>query len=94
MCDLKDVIPMLRSLGISPEQLGPEKMERIQNLAEKIGDPSQMSVADTATIMRELGVGLGDKKKKVIKDGPKAKRNDKCKCDSGKKYKHCCGLIL
>jgi hypothetical protein len=34
----------------------------------------------------EGGIVLGKKKK----DGPKVGRNDKCPCNSGKKYKQCC----
>jgi SEC-C motif-containing protein len=29
--------------------------------------------------------------KTVVRAGPKVGRNDPCPCDSGKKFKHCCG---
>lgn len=88
---LKDMIPMLRSLGISPEQLGPDKMERLKALADKVGDPSSMDEGGAIAIMRELGIGLGGEKKERPPRGPKIGRNDKCPCDGGKKFKHCCG---
>lgn len=89
---LKDMIPMLRSLGISPEQLGPDKMERLKALADSVGDPSKMDEGGAIAIMRELGIGLGgEKKERPPREGPKIGRNDKCPCDGGKKFKHCCG---
>ena len=30
-------------------------------------------------------------KAKPVRSGPKVGRNDPCPCNSGKKYKHCCG---
>lgn len=32
-------------------------------------------------------------KQKPVRSGPKVGRNDQCPCNSGKKYKHCCGKI-
>ena len=32
-------------------------------------------------------------KKGTLKDEKKVGRNEKCPCNSGKKYKHCCGSI-
>ena len=29
--------------------------------------------------------------KKIVSENKKIGRNDKCPCESGKKYKHCCG---
>ncbi len=89
---LKDMIPMLRSLGISPEQLGPEKMETLKSLAEKVSDPTSLDEAGAISIMRELGIGLGgDRKEKPSRCRPKIGRNEPCPCDQGKKFKHCCG---
>ena len=33
------------------------------------------------------------KPEKKINENKKVGRNEKCPCDSGKKYKHCCGSI-
>jgi preprotein translocase subunit SecA len=30
-------------------------------------------------------------KARPVRSGPKVGRNDPCPCNSGKKYKHCCG---
>lgn len=91
MSELKDMIPILRSLGISPERLGPEKMEKLQSLAESISDPSQMNEESAIAIMRELGIGLGAPKETRKKPVQKMGRNEKCHCNSDKKYKNCCG---
>src|SRR4029078_7094618 len=32
-------------------------------------------------------------KAKPVRSGPKVGRNDPCPCQSGKKYKHCCGKL-
>jgi preprotein translocase subunit SecA len=32
-------------------------------------------------------------KPKPVRSGPKVGRNDPCPCNSGKKYKHCCGKL-
>ena len=34
-----------------------------------------------------------EKENQTLKSAKKIGRNDKCSCGSGKKYKHCCGLI-
>ena len=34
--DIRNIIPMLRQFGISPEQLGPEKINKLLKLSEYI----------------------------------------------------------
>ena len=36
---------------------------------------------------------MSDRIKKIFSDNKKIGRNEKCPCGSGKKYKHCCGLV-
>ena len=97
MNDLKDMIPILRSLGISPEQLGPDKLEKLKTLADTISNPSEINEMNAISILRELGIGLGENKKntKEVENKflHKIGRNEKCLCGSLKKYKHCCGKL-
>lgn len=87
---IKDILPVLQSLGVSPEQLGPEKLERLMQLCNNITDPSQISQETTRQIIDTIGITTVGKKsepKKSIKIG----RNKPCICESGLKYKKCCG---
>jgi uncharacterized protein YecA (UPF0149 family) len=88
--DLKEMLPMMRALGLSPEQLGPDKMELLQKLSKKVSDPSNMNYESAGDILRSLGVGLGEPKPKKRR-GIKIGRNELCICDSGIKFKKCCG---
>lgn len=87
---IKDVLSVLQSLGIHPGQLGPDKLKRLIQLCENITDPSQISQETTRQIIDTIGITTVDKKpkpKKSIKIG----RNEPCICESGIKYKKCCG---
>ena len=42
-------------------------------------------------IVSEAAEELSKEKPKPKRTGPKVGRNDPCPCNSGKKYKHCCG---
>lgn len=89
--DLRTILPMLQQLGISPENLGPEKMNKLLQLSSKIGDPSTMTPESAADIIRTLGISLqGNAKPKTTEKIP---RNSKCPCKSGRKWKKCCGAI-
>lgn len=81
---------VLQSLGVSPEQLGPEKLERLMQLCNNITEPSQISQETTRQIIDTIGINTVGKKtepKKSVKIG----RNEPCICESGLKYKKCCG---
>jgi uncharacterized protein YecA (UPF0149 family) len=86
--NIKEVLPILKAFGISPEQLGPEKMKHVQDFAKNITNPKDMTEKDSNDFLRNIGVSInqGALKKKI----PKIKRNVKCPCGSGKKYKVCC----
>lgn len=89
--NIKEVLPILQSLGISPDNLGPEKMQLVQNFASKISDPSKMTEQDSVNFLRDIGVSIKQgNQDSVQKKIPKVKRNVKCPCGSGKKYKKCC----
>jgi len=86
---IKDVIPLLQSLGINPNMLGPNKLERLIQLCNNITDPSQINQETTRQIIDTIGITANKKSepKKSIKIG----RNESCICESGLKYKKCCG---
>lgn len=78
--NIEQMIPLLRSLGLDPGQLEPEKMILLEKIGKRLAkDPK----VDPETILKELG--LGKREEKV-----KQKRNSKCACGSGKKSKKCC----
>ena len=87
---IRDVLPVLQSLGVNPNKLGPEKLERLIQLCNGITDPSQITQEATRQIIDTIGITTVGKKtepKKSIKIG----RNEPCICESGLKYKKCCG---
>jgi uncharacterized protein YecA (UPF0149 family) len=85
---LKDIIaPLLRQNGISMEQIGNDKIEKLLALTDTI-DPGNIPptlTQDVVSILKEKG---GGEPRRNIE--PKQKRNDPCPCGSGKKYKKCC----
>lgn len=94
--NIGELMPMLSSLGITPDMLTPEKMAQLEKLAKAFSSNQEITDKEVSKILREIGIELeGGKPKKVPKQvGKKIGRNDKCTCDSGKKYKKCCGILL
>jgi preprotein translocase subunit SecA len=45
--------------------------------------------AQASDIVSEAAAAV--EKARPVRTGPKVGRNDPCPCNSGKKYKHCCG---
>ena len=87
--DINEALKILSQLGLSPEQLGPEKFGMLTKLADTIKNPGDINNEVASKIFRELGIEptkKHDKKEKNIKIG----RNELCFCNSGKKYKKCC----
>mgnify|MGYP001166572953 CR=1 FL=1 len=92
----RQMIQMLSSLGISPENFTPEKMEKFKRLAQCIQNPSNIGSQESTQLLRELDLGINinnNPKPKPKKRTEKIGRNDKCPCESGKKYKKCCGSV-
>ena len=88
--DLSKAMPILRSFGVAPENLTPEKLSRLCALAETISNPESITAEKSREILDIMGVSVRPKpkpKKRPVKIG----RNDPCPCQSGKKYKKCCG---
>lgn len=90
--DIRKALPLLQSLGVSPERLGPEKLNEVTRMTEHLADPSQITPELAHKILETLGIKVGGQKKPTIKHtGKKIGRNEPCPCESGKKYKKCCG---
>lgn len=79
---------LLEQLGISPDTLGQDKIEKLLKLADRIKDPSQIDGNTVIELQKLLGIKL-PKNQKINK---KIGRNEPCPCNSGKKWKKCCHL--
>jgi len=87
---ISDIIPLLRQFGIAPEQLGPDKLNKLMRITQNISDPSQITPEVSQEIMRTIGVSARPPIKPKRSVGHKIGRNDPCPCGSGKKWKKCC----
>ena len=90
---------VLAQMGIKPEDLGPDKIKQLMDLADNITNPEQITDDTVAKLAKIIGVkipkGSGSLlplKDKQILPTVKIGRNVTCPCNSGKKYKKCCGL--
>jgi len=88
--DIKKALGLLQSFGISPDQIGADRMENLSKLAAGLSDPSQITPELSNQILKTLGVSAGAKRV-TKRDCKKIGRNTPCICESGKKYKKCCG---
>jgi len=93
MEELKDIIPLLQSMGISPDQITPEKLIMLQRLSKAFSDPNNLDEESISKLMRQAGLDNNDTPNVPKKKGEKIGRNEKCPCNSGKKFKKCCGII-
>ena len=92
--NLSSILPLLSQFGISPDKLGPERLEQLLKMSSVIQDPDKMTPDIANKIMDTLGINTninrqeGNKPKSSTRIG----RNEKCPlCTSGLKYKKCCG---
>ena len=67
--DIRDLIPLLRQLGVSPDQLGPEKVNKLIEMVSHIQDPSTVTPEVAGKLMDTLGIQLRGQ------TGPVKKRN-------------------
>lgn len=89
--DIRSVIPILKQLGISPDKLGPERLEDLMKIAEKIGGVSDITPEITSKIMDIVGIIPKARVVQKIQTREKIGRNSLCPCGKhGKKYKKCC----
>ena len=89
--DIRSVLPMLQQFGISPDQIGPDKVEKLMKLAEIIQNPADITPETTRHILEVLGITTRNTQNPIKRKVSKVGRNDPCPCKKGKKYKHCCG---
>lgn len=87
--DMSKALKILASFGVSPETLGPEKLEKLQQLTDTVENPQDVSPELTRQILDIFNVA--PREKIYPKNSQKIGRNEKCRCGSGKKYKKCCG---
>ena len=67
MNDIKKMLPLLKTLGLSPDSLGPEKLKQITNLVKGIKRPQDISIEKSQKIMNILGIS-GPPQKKNLKN--------------------------
>lgn len=90
MDNLSEIIPLLNQFGLSPEQLGPERLSKLMELSSYITDPSKLTEQKSAEILRTIGITGAPPKQAPKEHVKKIKRNELCPCGSNKKYKKCC----
>lgn len=90
MDEIAKMLPILQQFGISPENLGPERLEKLMSLASLIKNPSDITQEMSRQILDTLGVVPVAPKIQKKNTTEKIGRNSPCACDSGKKYKKCC----
>ena len=89
--DIRSVIPILKQLGISPDKLGPERLEELMKISEKITGASDITPEISSKIMDIIGIIPKAHVAPKNKTHQKIGRNSLCPCGKyGKKYKKCC----
>ena len=85
-------VALLQQMGVDPSKLGPDKLERLMKLSDKIKNPDQITPELISEITNIFGIDLkGPPKTRKRETSLKIGRNEKCPCESGKKWKKCCG---
>jgi hypothetical protein len=89
--DIRSVIPILKQLGISPDKLGPERLEELMKISEKISSASDITPEISTKIMDIIGIIPKAHVAPKTQTRQKIARNSICPCGKyGKKYKKCC----
>jgi len=75
------MMKLLGGLGITPEQLGPEKIEMLMKLSEDISNPEKMKTSESMDILSKLGLSLETRKvpKEVLQQQLRDKKNERSK---------------
>jgi hypothetical protein len=99
--DFQKILPMLRSFGVSPENLGPDKLDKLQKITQDVKNPSDITQQKVHEIMDIFGIDTiknnisnASSISKDDKKQQKVGRNFACTCGSGQKYKKCCGKTI
>ena len=88
-------VDFLKTLGLDLDKLSPEELESFQRVTEKLGK-KKLNQKTMLEAIRKAGIDIRKIRKKLMqkqkpKESVRIGRNDKCLCDSGKKWKKCCG---
>lgn len=88
---------VMNALDILMEDLTPQQLELLKELAEDVKDPTHIKASEAKRIVQELGIDIEAIQKKngefrTANKKPKRKPNEPCHCGSGKKWKKCCRL--
>ena len=82
-------------MGVDLEKLPKDKLEPILQLANSISNPENMTQQQMEKLQNLLGLTLTSEGLQTGKRIPNRRKkigpNKKCPCESGKKYKKCCG---
>jgi len=89
---METIVPILRQFGTSIDKLNFNQTQQLIKIGEKMKSSNSIDIEETREIMDILGISTIKKEHKV-KPKRKCKPNELCPCNSGKKFKKCCGLI-
>lgn len=84
-------LSLLQQFGLNPNQFGPERLNKLMEIAELVKNPEDMTPEIAKDIIDVLGVDPKKYLNKKVGTNEKIGRNDLCTCNSGKKFKKCCG---
>lgn len=90
---------VLKAMDILLDDLTPEQLEKIKQFSEKITDPNKMKPQQALELVKDLGIDIEKLQRNSRRlraeqlrqnHKPRLGVNEKCHCQSGKKYKKCC----
>ena len=88
MEELSTILPLLQQFGITPDKLGPDRLNKLMEFSSKIKDPSSITPELSAQLMQTLGIEPNKPTKP--RTSTRIGRNKPCPCKSGIKSKKCC----
>jgi hypothetical protein len=89
---METIVPILRQFGTSIDKLNFNQTQQLLEIGEKMKSINSIDIEETRKIMDILGISTIKKEQKV-KPKRKCKPNELCPCNSGKKFKKCCGIV-
>lgn len=87
---MSTVNSILNMFGMTPDKLSHTDMEKLSNIAKDINSVSDITPDVTKEIMGMFNIKPPEKQKPRTLSSQNHRRNDKCYCGSGLKYKKCC----
>ena len=89
---METIVPILGQFGTSIDKLNFNQTQQLVKIGEKMKSTNSIDIEETREIMDILGI-YTIKKEQKVKPKRKCKPNELCPCNSGKKFKKCCGII-